>query len=206
MNKITGIVVTSILLTLVFVRTANAAIVLSNIDSDLHVVVQNPVTFDVITDYYTFSIAFMLPDAVDISGSGGFQLTSEPSTAPLMSGPDFSGITPSVGVMPGNDNLYIAYNVGSPNFSIGDQITLSAGELVLPNFFDFGVIQGLNYTYATEAVLTTTGYVPLSLPTSTAVPVPATIWLLGSALGTVGWLRRKQAAYPIKAKENDLQT
>lgn len=168
--------------------SSNASIVLSKVGSDLLLQVENPVIFTVSTNVSTSRLGFLLPGAIDVAGTGGFQLTSDPLTEPTLSGTGFFSGDPDVALIRGGSTLEILYFLSSTtDFTAGDQVTLSPGELVLPNFFDSSIINGLNYTVATEAILSQTSGIAISDPTLTAIPVPGAFLLFSSAVVMLGF-------------------
>jgi hypothetical protein len=58
----------------------------------------------------------------------------------------------------------------------------------------YGFSDSLGLTNISFQNLTGTGNYSFDNITTTSVPVPAAVWLFGSALGGLGWLRRKQAS------------
>jgi len=52
------------------------------------------------------------------------------------------------------------------------------------------VVQGMNFSQVRDTTTAVTGRGTF-LVHSSVVPVPATVWLFGSALGLIGWFRRK---------------
>jgi len=183
MNIITNAKMFLTVLALAFVGNSHASIVLSNIDNDLLMVIENSITFDVTVATATDRLGFTLPGAIEVAGTGGFQLTTDPTTAPLLIGDSFTSNAPGVGLIRGGPDFEVLYFLNDTlNLSVGDQITLAAGEILFPNFFDFSVIVDLNYTIAVDAFLSGTSGIQLSEFTATAVPLPGALLLLISAL------------------------
>ena len=56
----------------------------------------------------------------------------------------------------------------------------------------YTVVQGMDFNQVRDATTAVTGRGTF-LVRSSAVPVPAAVWLFGSALGLLGWMRRKAA-------------
>jgi hypothetical protein len=75
--------------------------------------------------------------------------------------------------------------VSLDRYYISDRASAEWGDLIVYNSingeWEFEIFGPLPTTSNTIAVFT-------------AVPIPATVWLFGSALAGLGWLRRKQAA------------
>lgn len=178
---------------LFFVGNANAGIILGNVGNDLKLEIDKPITFFVSSNVSTSRLGFTLPGAIDVAGTGGFSLTSDPATAPIFTGPGIPPDYPDVGLLRSGDDLEILYFLSSTvDLVVGDEVTLNPGELVLPGFFDFSIVQGLNYSLATEAILSESGGRPISAATSTMVPVPGTFLLLFGGLLILGSARRSR--------------
>lgn len=178
---------------LIFITgSANASIILSKLNNDLLLQIDAPVVFTVKSDLSTSRIGFKLPGAIDVSGTGGFHLASDPISEPTIFGTDFFSGSPGVGLLRGGDALEILYFLPKTiSLDAGELVTLSVGELTLPNFFNFSIINGLNYREAEVAVLSGISGRAISDPTLTTVPVPTAALMLAPALlGFLG-LRRK---------------
>jgi hypothetical protein len=57
---------------------------------------------------------------------------------------------------------------------------------------NYTVVYGLEYSNVYSETSTTSSAIGTWLVRSTVVPIPAAVWLFGSALAGLGWLRRKQ--------------
>jgi hypothetical protein len=168
---------------LLLAGNASASIVVSNLNNDLLLQVENPITFELTGAVSTSRLGFLLPGAIDVSGSGGFSIISDAASEPTLGGPGFFSGDPDLGLLRGGQDLEILYFLPSlVDLDAGDRVTLTAGELVLPNFFAYSIINGLNYNIATGAILSATSGVPISELTSTVVPIPGAIFLFSSAI------------------------
>ena len=96
---------------------------------------------------------------------------------------------------------------GTTNIVVGDTVVWTWIDIFLHQIestggvenFDSGLITGVGQTFEhTFLNVGETNYQGVIHPSSfgtisaSAVPLPATVWLFGSALGFLGWMRRKK--------------
>jgi hypothetical protein len=94
-----------------------------------------------------------------------------------LSAPDVLGLTPGYMSFDMRDNTGTVFSDDSLPLSPPDLGDFNSISMSLKfNNFDFSA----------------NGDVELTLNSITAVPVPAAVWLFGSALGLLGWMRRRQ--------------
>jgi len=161
------------------IGNTNGAIILTQRGNDLGIEIQNPITFELIRDVNSSRFGFTIPGAIDVAGTGGFQLASNPFSAPSILGNGLSATEPDVGLIRGGPDLEILYFLSdSVKLSEDDFVTLTSGEVTLPNFFSFGIIQGINFNVAETVYLSETSGSLISEPTST-IPEPTAFLLSG---------------------------
>ena len=71
-------------------------------------------------------------------------------------------------------------------FFFAEELTNAGGVVAIDSSQDFAALEAIyemdEYAYLTSGTVT-----------ASAVPIPAAVWLFGSALAGLGWMRRKQA-------------
>lgn len=95
---------------------------------------------------------------------------------------------------------FAVYALDSASYALGYGAffgTLAGGGTVELAFADIGTGNWLNLTrlsYLDDFAYSYDKYVHMDNIVVSAVPIPAAVWLFGSALAGLGWLRRKQTA------------
>jgi len=85
----------------------------------------------------------------------------------------------------------ILFDIGSPlPEAFPEMLIIAANILVSPEFSDFLQSQNL----VDDSVAGADAGLALVMGSAQVVPVPAAVWLFGSALGLLGWIRRRAMA------------
>jgi hypothetical protein len=127
-----------------------------------------------------FDVSFLMDQDMNLSLTGN--LTEED----LDLGYDWiDGPGASLIIYEGTSQIYSAYSPHNALTSLSFDYLLEAGKEYRVRAFAGGSV------YGGSATLTAT-YNIQGVMTATTVPVPAAVWLFGSALAGLGWLRRKQ--------------
>jgi hypothetical protein len=165
-----------------------STVILSRNSNDLVVTLTNPVIFTTNGAVSGSSIGFRMPDAINTAGTGGFGLSFDLANAPTL-----LGANPGVGLIRGGTALDITYFLpSSVSLPGGSMVTLSAGQLTLPNFFNFSVIVGIRNSEIPLISLTNSSGGARSEPTA-AIPEPsAALCAIGAGLAIL-FLRRRRA-------------
>lgn len=165
-----------------FCDNSNACITLNQVGSDLVINVSQPVEFRVTRDVNSSRYGFTLPGAIDVAGTGGFQLSFDLATAPSITDPNLSATTPGVGLIRGGPDLEILYFLPSNVFlNTGDAVTLNIGTISLPGFFNFSIINGINYSTASNVILSESSGSHISGLTPTGLTIPNDAFVDGGA-------------------------
>jgi len=115
---------------------------------------------------------------------------------PLGQGPDGGGVNNTQGKPYSSDNVWIHYEAWA-DFSANtwllqkNGVTIEQGEFTTrsaDDLYSWGIRFGVNAWGSPDA----TAYLDNIVITS-VVPIPAAVWLFGSGLGLLGWLRRRQS-------------
>jgi hypothetical protein len=159
-----------------------AATVLTRDGNDLVVTLNDPVIFITTASVSGSSYGFLMPNAINTSGTGGF-----PISLPL--GANLLGRSPSTALIRGGATLEILY-FGGINLPAGATVPLFPGVLRLPSFFNYSVIQGIRTSEIPLVVLSNSTGQARSAPTA-AVPEPTTAFFLVGA-GTLAFARRRR--------------
>lgn len=173
-------------LTLSFIPlgVCDAAAVLSQDGSSLVVTLNDPVIFTTTVSGSGFSFGFLMPNAINIAGSGGFPIS-------FTNAPTLLGRNPSVALLRGGATLEILYDLpSSVTIPVGTKVTLSPGVLRLPNFFNYSVILGIRNSQIPLVVFSDSSGLARSAPTA-AIPEPATTFYVVGA-GILAFARRRR--------------
>lgn len=159
------------------------AAVLTRNGNDLVVTLSNPVIFTLNANVSGSSYGFLMPDAINIAGTGGFPIS-------LQGGATLLGVNPGTALMRGGTTLEILY-FGGINLPTGATVPLTPGVINLPGFLNNSVILGIRSSEIPLVLFSNSNGQARSAPTA-AIPEPsAAIYLVGA--GMVALARRRRS-------------
>ena len=177
-------------------NTANAGIILSNMNGDLVLDIKNPIRFEVNYANTTRRIGFSIYGAVRHAGTAGLNPIFSPGSTPFLIGSGLPPTNPSFGGL-GVQRLRVSYILPHDvSLDARDRVTLTPGSIRFRRFFNQQLIYGLNYTCATEATLVNSNGTFLSAPTLTrsCVPEPNSLAIFGAISLIAAVPRRRRTA------------
>ena len=160
------------------------AAVLTRNGNDLVVTLNNPVIFTTNASISGTSYGFLMPNAINVAGTGGFPLAPGGGAILL-------GRNPSTALIRGGSTLEILY-FGGVNLPAGATVPLFPGVLTLPGFFNYSVIQGIRTSEIPMVILSNSTGQARSAPTA-AIPEPSSVFYLAGA-GILALARRRRSS------------
>ncbi|MEC9375792.1 MAG: VPLPA-CTERM sorting domain-containing protein, partial [Pseudomonadota bacterium] len=87
----------------------------------------------------------------------------------------------------------LEFDVDYSGLTLGDSFNILEAEVIAGSFATITNEQiNANWKWALDYKVDLSGTTDVLTATVTAVPIPAAVWLFGSALGLLGWMRRRQ--------------